>query len=902
MSDPSPIANRYKRYKAGTNKLTRWLYIKGSGEGTHVKSTQATRLTTQDLVRLAASVVSATPHVDIPLEIIVVTEDVIEARQVCVDWYSSTSDGSSENEKQDAGHVNFIAVLKTILSKLQKAYEEHSTRQQKSKRGVAVATKAEIKQNIFDYLDFEEPTPAPLENGAKPSRSAGTSEPTKAVCPELSIQEVEDADKAFAIWCFFKDQFEVCQFLKSQWQQHAAGKLGFVTVCEVTGNAFMLMQKASDELVAAFPSCGHTQDILDFLGFETCVIDDEIAVLTFREQKVANMIRSTPAVHELFCIKACTILSEFKTLISRDGKRVSEHANRTHRFASVLRSMVPELLLLHHTEGYTAHYGHRARVRPTFGDDFVEGLLSAYTIGNVAPSLLTMCQAYMHIYDALGPQVAEGFELLHGNAGRFRQAQKKRRQFVEAMGGLSPWDLERCDEHESARLEQYTEKDFMVWIQEKMASAWPHLGTPSAPFQMQKLLPVSSGMMLYNQQLDVHCSGLAMSNAGFAVVAAAYLYKAAKRCGLLETEWADMNFFLTQHKAGKSVMLEQTSDNTSLETLARQYRISLGGRPPKKNEKKPDPPNVKMYTRTFGASHRFRMSELPPLEQSIKLGRLMGEHNASPFLQHIGNDYRNNPSYEDGTTSLDNLLERALHSVANAALDEKAAAAGIDRHKGREARSWKLSSVELLESFVDMLMKDELNFNFDYLSFTKGCYDMLSLMTRKHAAIDADEARGAYQLVNVMLWELAGTEQKGKGAIKLEDTILSEVQGILQRYIGCAGSRYLDEARPRCSPHMPLPSQLQCPSMKFLTGPVEPRLHMEDLSAVKSLYREKGVEFQFDQATNTIMMYNPAWKSRYDARRELLQWFGADQATIEAVTKERVISLAIPVSRPPVTS
>ncbi|KAK5691304.1 hypothetical protein LTR17_025690 [Elasticomyces elasticus] len=871
MSGPSPIANRYKRYKAGTKKLTRWLYVKGSCDSTAAKSTETKNLSTQDLVRLADGIVSTTPHVDIPLEIIVVTEDVISGRQVCADWYASTSsDPSSVTEKRNKGHLNFIAVLKNILSILQRAYEGRCIKAaHKPKRGAVAATKTDIIQNIFDYLDVEEPTATPLGAGSKsarPSRAAG--------CPEINIPEVDDADEAFAIWCLFKDQYDVCQYIKSIWEQHVAGKTSFRTVCEVTDSAFTLMQKASDEFTSEYPHFSHMQDINDFLGFETSVSGQTVTVLGFRNQRLGASAHTIPAVHELFCTRAYNMLQEFKGL--ELGEPIPPGAyNRSHRFAAVLRALVPEVLLMYRAEKAGEMLGTPCSTNDFHRDIFVAALVRSGSTGAMAPSLATICQAYMHIYDALGPCVAEGFTTLHQDLDRLRQARLGRRAFVGLLGEGSPLPMANVEVMDGAGIERYVEKDAMVSIQAH--SPWEDLRKPSAPFQTQKLLPVSCGAMLWIQQLSMHTSGLTMCNAGFAVVAAAHLYKAARRSGVLQTAWEDMDWFIAQHGAAKPVVLEQQGNTTSLDALARHYRISLGGRLPKKKEKSSGPPDAKLYTRVSGVRHRFQYAELPSPLQSLKNGRIFNEIDTSPHLRNI------NSSWKAGTASWDNLLERSLYEVANAALDRQAAGVGIDRSKSRGARSWKLSAVQLLESFADMLKEDELNFNLDYMSFSRDCFDLLSTMAHTYVPLKAGDIFIPSEFVNIMLWEVTGTEKKGKDAIKLEDTMMFEMKDYLQQHVRTKGSHYLEEARPRCSSHMERPSALSDYHVVKILGPPDPFTPLQGIGAVKEHYKQQGVEFHLDETTNTVLLYNPAWKTAFDSRRDLLRWFGVnDQELIEA--------------------
>ncbi|KAK4888878.1 hypothetical protein LTR27_012277 [Elasticomyces elasticus] len=876
MAPPDPIANRYKRYKAGTDKLTRWLYLKTRPNNQDSDLSLAVTLSTQGLLRLAEQISSATPRVDIPLEMIVITEDVIEGRLVCADWYSASSDGSGgETEQKNSSHRNFITVLKQILAFLQGAYDRQSTRKEKAK-GMTAKSKADILQNIYEYLDVEEPAASPSDTQATDVRNPGCS-PKRT---EIKIGEVEDADKIFAVWCFFKDQYDVCQFLKVWWQRHTAGEVTLCTVCEVTHKALELMEKAGHQLAKDYPCFDQIKNVIDFLGFEVHGGVAGYTYVAFHEKKIHADAHTTPPLHELFCTTAITLLNEFRAWSIIGPTKLIHGRNRTHRFAHTLRTLIPEILVMWNFGKKVPILTDHGRPRPFPEDVFSEGLITSCFDNFIAPWLVTACQAYMHIYDALGTHIAGAHDQLHRHASRLRQVREDHASFALLHGSMTfpvPSHQKSCAPIE-AHLKFYVDKDIIGLLQKE--TPYETLQEPSPPYQMQKLLPVPCGRMIHEQQIDLYLGGLSSCNSGFVVLAAAHLYKAAQTCGASRLPWQTMDWFLARH--GQQKVVPELKDTTTPCTmLARHYRILLGAKPPKRNVKSAGPPDPKLFTRITGGASRFQYGALPLALQSLTKGHLFGDQTSSPYMAHFAVEYRR--ALADGDRQRD-PHEHALYKVAYAAMDQQEAALdGAGKKKPRGAQGRKVTGLQLLESYADMLLQDEVSFNFDYFAFTRECHALL-----KRVVDDHWEMIGImpYEAVNVMLWELAHSEQNTRGVLKLEQTMVYRAGSPLDKHFEGQGSRLLDNARARSGSHMPLPSTVPCSNTGDVFADGLPSFTIHDVETLRSYHVSHGVDFHLDRATNTIMLYNPLWHDNMDARRHLLRSFGGSPSEVEDALRE----------------
>ncbi|KAK5697813.1 hypothetical protein LTR17_023792 [Elasticomyces elasticus] len=274
---PTPISHRYYRYKAGTTKITRWLKT-AARRCSDIEHSLATlciaddaaatsargSMTTQDLVRLATVVATSTPpKVEIPLDILVVIEDVIEGRQAGAEWYAGTDHGD-DGETEQANRRHWLP----------KSYKKRPEKLE--------LDKAAVLDNMDEYLELEDPkAPTKTASPRRVARSVPLRAAPRQGDEQSLLQDLEQTDKVFALWCIFKDHLGSCNFHKDAWQEYKDGKLSFIAICNmrlaihfelVTGTAFILMQKANVSLTAQYPDFRDMDGVDEFLGFTLVTI------------------------------------------------------------------------------------------------------------------------------------------------------------------------------------------------------------------------------------------------------------------------------------------------------------------------------------------------------------------------------------------------------------------------------------------------------------------------------------------------------------------------------------------------------------------------------------------------------------------------------------------------------
>jgi len=622
-----------------------------------------------DLVKLAEAI--AASKADIPLEILVVAEDVIDGREACAEWYEQAKGGSGgETEKQNQGHRNFVDVLKRVVGVLKAKYEERMPKRQKQKPEKLREMREDLLSNIYEYLDVEEPSVTPLgvrqsnvprtNHGAKPRK-----QPNRL---EVLATDVEEAGKTFALWCFFKDQYDVGLLVKGAWQDYMDGQLSFATVCYMTDYAFMLMAKADSILVEEYPCFEDMHAIKNFLSFEFLSLDGGLTIVGSLEKKVAADACSDPSLHELFCTKASFLPQTLRERTDPEDEDMGVHMSSvSDLFSFGLQAILPEIKLLAMCDMLD---GYKDSHLPLVNEDhFLLGLITMASTRRLPPWLVTAGHTCTHLYDVLGLRRTDGYKALHKDGPRIKQTLL---QHLEHMESRPDWGSPDTTAKRSAvfklmisMLDREVESDPIRELQKDFPV--PELASVEMPeFRLQHFLPVSCGLLLFVTQQTSHVVGVMDSNTESAVLAAAHLYKAARLSGAIQDEWPDMEWFIKKHNQPRPFVLDNVNKSLPFTAAAKNYTIALGVKPSTAL-------GFRRYMSSDGAGPGFQHAEVPSVNHSMKQGRLLNSSSCSPYVQHMQEEVGKNSSYGKGPVEWNGLRQLVLHKVAYAALDRRAA-------------------------------------------------------------------------------------------------------------------------------------------------------------------------------------------------------------------------------------
>lgn len=115
---------------------------------------------TSDFVTMAKAIASTAKKNTIPEMIVRTLGDVIAARGACTEYYAAQSQDSDEStKKSNITHQHFVKVLKDVRGILMcsNGYQS-SSEPAKNSTEKSVGEQVEEMNNLFDYLDIEEPT------------------------------------------------------------------------------------------------------------------------------------------------------------------------------------------------------------------------------------------------------------------------------------------------------------------------------------------------------------------------------------------------------------------------------------------------------------------------------------------------------------------------------------------------------------------------------------------------------------------------------------------------------------------------------------------------------------------------------------------------------------------------
>lgn len=423
-----PLVGTYKRYKTGTEKLVKWLTesarlcqpieVKtGVGPPTSKSSKKAT---CANLLAYAQRITTSTePLIDIPIDIINVAKDAISGRKHCADWYAALATGlaaTSVRAQSNARHRKFLCVLESIFDALKK---EHKARRPKRKKKLPeLAADTEDLSNLYLHLNLEEPSPA--SEDVQPQTSARRTLKTEERRLEKApVYELEDEreEKTFAIWCLFKDFFDMRMQVRRMWEQYMSGELSFLVASKVTEFAINMMKQAAVGFAQQHPELDNFEKMMKLIGFETYVAEAITAGAHSYLEYASGMKPAIPTgtdKPDLLCMQAWVALENFRNHLpyafTRDGE-ASEGKKKPystlpgHPFGQVMISIAEDLkgLAPQLSMGPDSMYNLNAGL-----DGYTVQLLFSMSDRVHRTSLIAATQMYFEIFDILGSELSRG--------------------------------------------------------------------------------------------------------------------------------------------------------------------------------------------------------------------------------------------------------------------------------------------------------------------------------------------------------------------------------------------------------------------------------------------------------------------------------------------------------------
>jgi hypothetical protein len=211
------LLDTYRRYKANTDRVIRWLVENSEHK---VKGT----LSANVLPELAAKVPSERNSEDV----LRILDQVIQARTECATQYKYKVNHQASTEK----HEHFIRILKEVQRSLRQSLPAKATYHSR-----CPDTDTRTLNNRFELLELQEPLEWDDHAAETPLKE------------QVSVVE----DDIFAHFCFLLDFHRIRKQVRWTWEQYRDKKISATVAGLTTNVAFDNITKLHDELVAVFP-------------------------------------------------------------------------------------------------------------------------------------------------------------------------------------------------------------------------------------------------------------------------------------------------------------------------------------------------------------------------------------------------------------------------------------------------------------------------------------------------------------------------------------------------------------------------------------------------------------------------------------------------------------------------
>jgi hypothetical protein len=744
-----PISNRYKAYKEGTESLVRWITRTASRHSNAADflhtlaapGSSAITLSTRDLVTLTKLVV-ANIAVDIPENILKITQDVVAEREVCANWYKDLNmDG--ESTASDKTHAYFIGTLHEIYHILDSARASRKQECPRQHQQTPVETVPDTFNNLFQHLKVEEPVENPL------GTTTGIFEGFTAADKLTFRLEKDKDDKAFAIWCLLGDFSAVREHIAHVWQDYEAGKTSLLVAGAITDTAFGLMRHANEDFAKGNGDVATYQAMLAFLEEEMLVPlkDETVNHVTAKHESTNEEATKDEKERKTTGRRGLFTSQDQDILLCREAGQFFESLTKAFRgeatdavspgnesplggFGDTLLKLVPSIQQMAREDPATcptkSGYSHRLSA-----DEFVSALMKL-AIDDKYPQapiwLVAAGQIYMEIHTILHGKMSCGVEGFHSFVERIRPLAKRGKTIaVDNPYRAQMAFYERLDHGGFAEHFDLTKELAQI----ANSQCW-NFTFPKCTAIVAHFLPIYPCCLSYRIRFILQYHSMQYLSNGMVVLTMAHLYRAGQKYGLIKSAWKDMDFILANHVAhkygrtGNQPIVSKLNERADAFGTATLFRAALGV--PTVDLNKPTRPRLPDYPNT---EWRCITHQSDLIQAMVKV--------------HRGVDHLNSSDRE-----FVNIVLRRLSDAESKG-----------KKKGRKGSSYTL--VELLETYGKHLRANEPTLTFDYISFVDVCaYEIRKLGILYHPRSVKPFELLPWDFVDCMLWTAADVVQKSK--------------------------------------------------------------------------------------------------------------------------------------------
>lgn len=558
--------------------------------------------------------------------------------------------------------------------------------------------------SLFGSLELEEPGEDPLGPASKDDTGPKT--------PRRPKLETEcKSDDAFRTWCFLQDLADIRASIKDTWQGYAKGEISFFAAGVITDTAFGMLRRADEEFAKTSPF-GSTEwkKLLKFLGI-TYFTSNNAVWMRPAQNGSLDMREADPDVNtvELLCPVAFLCLEYWQAdahACCRARKRLTVaspssviSAERTYVFHPLSEWLFENVSEIHGLAHAGKSFDGDAR------DEFLRGLIGVHNSSSICMWIVVAIQASMDILDLLADHASHGVALIRQETARVEcltAAIKKynptgtwethdTRNSVGRLGEVLTYAL-----GQKAIMKLPSELPPMPSSREEASKkAGKDRGSTLAAY-----LPALTGNRLGETKVCLYDISTAFASDRNYMLSVAHIYRSLRARGVLNQTWQDMEFGLASFAPG-DLLAPKVGPPYDRQEAQRHYLLALGISP---SDLGPE------------ATRKAERDGLLSLKvQGKRAARTI--HMTSPILNALcdrATKLRSDPNARTFAAVL-----KALNCSDSTTVTQQ------KQQKNAKEQS-NISATELLTTLRRRLLKVEPTLNFDPISLTIDCAELLN--------------------------------------------------------------------------------------------------------------------------------------------------------------------------------
>ena len=512
------LLHTYRRYKADTDRVIRWLVDNSRYK---VKADVSANI----LPELARNV----PPDHDSEDVLRILDQVIQARTECAAQYKYKSHHQTSNET----HEHFVSVLKQVRHLLRLSRPATA-----GSYPPCPSTDASTLNNRFELLELQQPVEWD---------DAAIGGP-----PKKQLSAV--GDDVFAHFCFLLDCHRIRKQVRRTWEQYRDKNISLIAASLTTNVAFDNIIKLHDDLVAEFPAYSSYESLEQILLDNDKPVEDDSS----RFHAIPEALPGHEAYNVLSHFLQGYQQGLFRDFDPEDDRyELTSSIPNAHDITKLLARSIPDILCF-----LLAIGGEDGPI-----DEFSCTLQALYNSQELTVPLVLACNIFVDINAILLGNVQQAYHELKASALKAAVTLKK----LDVHRDLLQADCSMPKTRETlASIDSFIETIVQDDTVAKFRAAHVRPARATAPFYMLKHHPTLCGLLKFYLERSMCYVGLRLCNEWECCIGALHLYNAVKS---QIPSWTDMETLIDMY--GESHVFKGKAPTKPKEQL-KKYMLAAG--------------------------------------------------------------------------------------------------------------------------------------------------------------------------------------------------------------------------------------------------------------------------------------------------------------------------------------